>query len=215
MDTFWLNDPTILLNKHYLLEIWPDSELSMERKLNAITRLIILLTIIGYISTKSVRILMTSAITLVVLVMIYKNQKVEAYNGIKEGFAPIHKKHELKKIISKKYQMPTKNNPLMNVMPTDYRDQPDRKRAAPINNKVIEEEVNKAVKESLDPKLFRNLGDNLTFEHSMRTFNAQPATTIPNNQEDFMKFCYGDMKSCKEGNSLQCTKNNTSNYKLR
>ena len=44
MDTFWLNDPTILLNKHYLLEIWPDSELSMERKLNAITRLIILLT---------------------------------------------------------------------------------------------------------------------------------------------------------------------------
>ena len=215
MDTFWLNDPTILLNKHYLLEIWPDSKLSLERKLNAITRLIIILTILGYISTKSLRILMTSAITLVVLVMIYKNQKVTAFNNIKEGFAPMHKKNELKKIISNKYQMPTKNNPLMNVLPTDYTDQPNRKRAAPINNKLIENEVNDAVKESLDPKLFRNLGDNLTFAHSMRTFNAQPATTIPNNQEDFKKFCYGNMTSCKEGNSLQCSKNNSSNYKLR
>ena len=111
--------------------------------------------------------------------------------------------------------MPTRQNPLMNVMPTDYRENPQRKAAAPINNPNIEQEVNEAVKSSLDPKLFRNLGDNLTFQHSMRTFNAQPATTIPNNQKAFRDFCYGNMKSCKEGDELQCTKNNTDNLKYR
>ena len=44
MDTFWLNNPTILLDKHQLTEIWPFQDLSIERKLNAITRLILILT---------------------------------------------------------------------------------------------------------------------------------------------------------------------------
>ena len=174
---------------------------------------ILILTFLGYLTTKSMKIIMTTAITLVVLVIIYKTQKKKA----KESFQniTISDKKIFKKIIDDKFQTPTKQNPLMNVMPTDYRDNPQRKQAAPINNASIEQEVNEAVKKSLDPKLFRNLGDNLTFQHSMRTFNAQPATTIPNNQKAFREFCYGDMKSCKEGDELQCTKNNTDNLKYR
>ena len=214
MDTFWLNDLTILLNKHQLTEIWPSKELSFERKLNAITRLILILTFLGFLATKSMKILITTSITLVVLTMIYKNGK----NKKQEGFDSIrdsYNKQILKNVMKDKFQTPTVQNPLMNVMPTDYTDNPDRKKAAPINNNLIEQEVNDAVKKSLDPKLFRNLGDNLTFQHSMRTFNAQPVTTIPNDQKAFMKFCYGNMKSCKEGDALQCTKNNTDNLKYR
>ena len=213
MVTFWLNNPTILLDKNQLTEIWPFQDLSIERKLNAITRLILILTFLGYLTTKSMKIVMTTAITLVVLVIIYKTQKKKA----KEAFQNItvSDKKIFKKIMHDKFQTPTQQNPLMNVMPTDYRDNPQRKQAAPINNASIEQEVNEAVKKSLDPKLFRNLGDNLTFQHSMRTFNAQPATTIPNNQKAFREFCYGNMKSCKEGDELQCTKNNTDNLKYR
>jgi hypothetical protein len=214
MDTFWLNDPTILLNKNQLTEIWPSQELSFERKLNAITRLILILTLLGFLATKSIKIIVTTSITLVVLVIIYKNQK----NNKKEGFDSIkntYNKKILKNVMQDKFQTPTVQNPLMNVMPTDYTENPNRKKAAPITNKMIEQEVNNAVKKSLDPKLFRNLGDNLTFQHSMRTFNAQPATTIPNDQKAFMDYCYGNMKSCKEGDELQCTKNNTDNLKYR
>ena len=57
MDTFWLNDPTILLNKNQLTEIWPSQELSFERKLNAITRLILILTLLGFLATKSIKII--------------------------------------------------------------------------------------------------------------------------------------------------------------
>jgi hypothetical protein len=125
------------------------------------------------------------------------------------------KNDTIKNIIKEKCQTPSNNNPLMNVLPTDYTDNPKRKPAAPSYNETIEQEINEAVKSNLDPKLFRNLGDNLTFQHSMRTFNAQPATTIPNDQKSFREFLYGNMKSCKEGDEMQCTKNNTDNLKLR
>ena len=39
---FWINEPTILFNKDYMLELWPTLNMNYEQKLNAITRLIIL-----------------------------------------------------------------------------------------------------------------------------------------------------------------------------
>jgi hypothetical protein len=212
MSTFWLTNPSILLDKNELTEIWPDQSLSLERKLNAITRLIVVLSFLGYFLTKSKNILITLGITLVILVVVYKTQKKKLFENFVENNA---KKEIITKIIKEKCQTPTQNNPLMNVLPTDYTDNPKRKPAAPSYNENIEQEINEAVKSNLDPKLFRNLGDNLTFQHSMRTFNAQPATTIPNDQKSFREFLYGNMKSCKEGDEMQCTKNNTDNLKLR
>ena len=46
MTSFWLNDPNILLNKKYITEIWPNSDYDLARKLNAVTRIILLLTIL-------------------------------------------------------------------------------------------------------------------------------------------------------------------------
>jgi hypothetical protein len=212
MSTFWLTNPSILLDKNELTEIWPTQSLSLERKLNAITRLVVILSFLGYFLTKSKNILITLGITLVMLVVVYKIQKRKVFENFVENNT---KKEIITNIIKEKCQTPTQNNPLMNVLPTDYRDNPKRKPAAPSYNENIEQEINEAVKSNLDPKLFRNLGDNLTFQHSMRTFNAQPSTTIPNDQKSFREFLYGDMKSCKEGDEMQCTKNNTDNLKLR
>ena len=103
--------------------------------------------------------------------------------------------------------MPTKKNPLMNVLMTEYSENPKRQQAAPAYNELVEEEVNEKA-QAQDKKLFKNLGDNLSFENSMRNFYAMPNTKIPNNQKDFALFCYGNMPSCKEGDALQCTKNN-------
>ena len=43
-DNFWLNNPNILLNKEYITDVWPTENLDYPEKLNAITRLIILLS---------------------------------------------------------------------------------------------------------------------------------------------------------------------------
>ena len=54
-------------------------------------------------------------------------------------------------------------------------------------------------------RLVRLDTNNLSFEHMSRNFYSMPNTQIPNNQGEFAKFCYGDMKSCKEGDG--CMKN--------
>ena len=46
---FWFNDPTILFKNKYILQLWPLESMNTEQKLNSISRLIILLTILGYI----------------------------------------------------------------------------------------------------------------------------------------------------------------------
>ena len=103
--------------------------------------------------------------------------------------------------------MPTKKNPVMNVLMNEYKESPNRKPAAPAYNDEVQEEINEKAK-TQDKRLYKNLGDNLSFENSMRNFYAMPNTQIPNNQKDFALFCYGNMPSCKDGDALQCSKNN-------
>ena len=52
-NSFWGNNPAILLNKNEILELFPTSNMNYNQKLNSITRLIILLTLIGFIFTFS------------------------------------------------------------------------------------------------------------------------------------------------------------------
>jgi hypothetical protein len=209
MVSFWLENPNTLLNKNYITEIWPNSDFNLARKLNAITRLIIILTILGYFFTKSPYIPVSALVSIVILVIIYKTkmktEKVEEFVGsFKKRDAAVK---DLDTILQKEFTMPTKKNPVMNVLMTEYSENPKRKPAAPSYNEVVEEEINEKAQRK-DNKLFKNLGDNLSFEHSMRNFYAMPNTKIPNNQKDFAMFCYGNMPSCKEGSALQCSKNN-------
>tara|TARA_X000000368_G_scaffold409526_1_gene391582 strand:+ start:490 stop:1143 length:654 start_codon:yes stop_codon:yes gene_type:complete len=211
MVSFWLENPNNLLNKNYITEIWPNSDFNLARKLNAITRLIIILTILGYFFTKSPYIPVSALVSIVILVIIYKTkiktEKLEEFVGSFKKREHPHAVKDLDAMMQKEFTMPTKKNPVMNVLMTEYSENPNRKPAAPSYNEVVEEEINDKA-ERKDNKLFKNLGDNLSFEHSMRNFYAMPNTKIPNNQKDFAMFCYGNMPSCKDGDALQCSKNN-------
>lgn len=209
MTKFWLNDPNVLLDRNHITEIFPDKNFSLAQKLNAITRLVIVMTILGYLFTRSVKILVSAAITLVIVVIMFKTKSQ------KEGFSEFKKKdleHYKKEIktdnyIKQTFTTPTKKNPAMNVLMDEYKYNPKRPAAAPIYNDQIKKEVNENAKNE-NKKLYRNLGDNILYENSMHNFYTMPNTKIPNNQKDFALFCYGNMPSCKEGDSLQCTKNN-------
>lgn len=203
---FWLNDPTVLFNKQYITELWPNKSMSQTQKLNAITRLIIILTILGYLLTHSQYVLVSGLVTLVVIVVLHSTKKPKRKVTFKEPFFT-----PKKDLTEEVYTLPTKENPLMNVLLPEIQDNPERKPAAPAFNPAIEKEIND---ETMDKRLFLDLGDNITFEQSMRQFYANPNTSIPNDQMAFAKFCYGDMPSCKEGDPFQCAKNNTKNRKV-
>ena len=208
MTNFWLENPNVLLNKNYITEIWPNSDFDLARKLNAITRIIIIMAILGYFLTKSPYIPISAVVSLIVLVIIYKSK---GKNSIKEGFKSefLEPDKELNKILQKEFTMPTKKNPVMNVLMNEYKENPHRKPAAPAYNDQVHKEINENAT-TQDKRLFKNLGDNLSFENSMRNFYAMPNTQIPNNQKEFAEFCYGNMPSCKDGDYFQCSKNNVS-----
>ena len=62
-------------------------------------------------------------------------------------------------------------NPFMNVLMNEYSDNPQRKEAAPVYNEEVLEEATK--KSRNDDKLYKNLGDNLTFQNSQEIFIAR------------------------------------------
>ena len=68
---FWLKDPTILFKD--IMELWPTSSMKMEEKLNAITRLVILLIFIGLIITQNLNILWLGIITIIIIILLYYN----------------------------------------------------------------------------------------------------------------------------------------------
>lgn len=215
MENFWLNDITVLLQSDRLLEIWPNQYYSVARKYNAITRLIIYLTILGYLVTKNVNILLSSIVTLIVFVMLYNFQSKKEGMDTMQKQENNFKKTSFENIMTDKYTFPTKKNPMMNVLLPEIKYNKERKEAAPSYNNAVLRNINKTAQDpelsdklvNDNKKLYRDLGDNLSFEHTMRNFHTMPNTKIPNDQRKFAEFCYGNMGSCKDGDDIECSKN--------
>ena len=72
---FWINNPTILLDKNSINQLWPMKQMTVEEKLNAMTRLIIILTLLGYLISKQMKIIITGLLTIGSLIFLYMVQK--------------------------------------------------------------------------------------------------------------------------------------------
>ena len=220
---FWLNEPTILFDKKQITEIWPNPNMSNMEKLNAISRFVIIASLLGYLITLNMGIIFVGIITLAVIAILYhvQSNKIiadekakELPPKIKESFTNAILYNEVKD----DYTNPKENNPMMNVLLPEISYNPTRNEAAPAFNAEVEKNINNSTKdyvvdttfsdestkqkEYIKRKLFSDLGDSYTFDDSMRNFYTNPNTTIPNDQEGFANFCFGDMISAKEGNEF-------------
>lgn len=204
-STFWISQPNILIDlKQPLL---PNPNLTCETNMNAITKIVIIASLLGIIFTESLNYAISGILTILLLIFIYFNSKKrEHYENLSN--ADILNKCKLNTNTTK----PTTQNPLMNVLLPEINGNPNRAPAEKSYDLDTKEKINDGVKDSvvsksgMDPRLFNSLGEEINLNQSMRQFTTNPSTTIPNDQEGFIKFCYGDMKSCKENNSV-CTGN--------
>jgi len=225
---FWINDPNVLFQQQYIFEFFPTESMTYEQKLNTITRTIIFLTIVCFLLTKSIRILIISALTIGIVYIVYYYHELEKskivskkkISSLKEGFsgpASDFLQDNNIPIPTGVFQDPDSSNPFSNVLITDYDYNPNKKPAPPsfnnnINNQILAQAKQTVIESNPDQpdiadKLFRDLGEQLVFEQSMRPFYSNPGTTIPNDQGAFAEFCYGSMISCKEGNAFACARN--------
>jgi hypothetical protein len=217
----WIKDPTVLLKKNQLNQIWPKSTMSRNEKINAITRLVIVLSLLGFLITQSVNFFVTGGITLGVIILLYyakdfkKDSNVSKDIKTREGFT----NPKVYQAMKSEFTNPTNKNPLMNVLLPEIADDPHRKRAAPAYNRAVEKKINKDTEnfvmsnfdndKKIKKKLFSTLGDSFEFEDfGQYNFYATANTRIPNDQHSFAEFCYGGMTSGKEGNDFDLIKNN-------
>jgi len=205
--------------------------MSYEEKLNAISRLIIILTILGFILTMNKDMLLIGAVTLIVIFAMYKMQKQkitkDTLNSSKEGFSGIDVKNQeetiinpdtLKSYLKSEFMPVNKKNPLGNVLLTEIMDNPTRKPAPPSFNTEVYEDINVTTKkmvQSLNPsikntnkQLYGDLGEQFEFDQSQWSFYSTPNTKIPNDQGAFADYLYGDMPSCRDGNAFACIQDN-------
>ena len=219
MDSeFWLNDPTILLKQSEITKFWPSQNMNSAEKINAITRLIIVFTLVGTLFTKNINFLLLGVISLVVIVLYYiyyikKNvkEKLQNLNDKETGVYPELTNPIVYNMMKDNYVEPTANNPLSNLLIPEIYYDPKRKPAPPSFNSNVEEKINSIVQTNVakkfdDPdiknKLFANLGDALEFNRSMTRFTATANQEVPNDRDNFLEYCYGEMISGKEGNPL-------------
>lgn len=217
----WLNDPTIILKHEQLNQLWPTPKMTTEEKINSITRLIILLTFVGYLLTFSFKIFYISFIALAIIIILYlvQNRNSLEKPQINEAFTNnLSEKYDNNKT---EFNKPNSKNPLMNVLVPEVFYDPKRKSAAPTYDSEVEKNINNSVKDfiknqfndkNIGKKLFSDLGDEFMFDRSMIPWNATANTQIPNDLNAYKEFVYGDMLSGKEGNQHALQRNNSGAY---
>jgi hypothetical protein len=190
MGSFWLNDPGILVRGDQLTILWPTSCMSVDEQLNALTRFIIVAAILGYALTSNRRFVLVGICTVVAVAAYQKALTPKVQEGFTESTVAK---------MAESFTVPTKKNPLMNVLLPEINGNPNRRPAMP-HSPETDELINATFKKDLDPRLFKGINDEMDFESSMRTFYTTANTTIPD--DGFREYLMHDListKTAKEG----------------
>jgi hypothetical protein len=167
---FWVTNPNILLDTRYMTEWFPIEGMSYNQKLNAISRLVILLTVISFVFLRAFRLLWIGGVCLLVIFLLHYSQtrSVGGGGGKQEGFfgnvandkfrgidPALHaivnfSTNDPSKIGKKEYfDIPKINNPYNNVLVTDIVDNPDKLPAPPAYYPETEKAILDRTKEAI------------------------------------------------------------------
>lgn len=206
MDNIWYNDFKVLFNQN-ALSIIPINTMTVNEQYNAAMRFSLYFSILVYILSKGVnkKIFIVPILTTLFTIISSKSEKylknkekykndVDLYDDDEDD--DDGDSHNNGTFCTK----PTKDNPFMNVMISDYTTNPERKGACNYNNNI-----SKKIKDIYFEKTYRDVNNIFDTNNSFRQYYTMPNTTIPNDQIEFAKRLYGiEGKTCKEGNGKKC-----------
>ena len=169
-EEFWFKDPMTLIKNYRNIFITNDMKYST--KYNSITRIVILLSIIGFLLTFSFRYILIGLITIILIVIVYESRNKKQSEGmanrwedkkklrksdIQNDESKIHSSNdqvvlnesEFTDLIKKDFYTPTPKNPFSNVLLTEINDTPKRKPAPPSFNDKVSENITNVVKKTV------------------------------------------------------------------
>ena len=149
--SFWIQSPKILFEKNVLYEIIPTANMTMNEKLNALTRLILLLSLLGFLFTFSIGYLFSGMIGIVIIVLYYKFQsQKEGFKKQKETYRVSYNNQSepLEDFLQENYFPITSKNPFGNVLLADYSSARSTS-AAPSFNEEVTDDINSSTKKAI------------------------------------------------------------------
>lgn len=200
MEPFWLEDPHILLKNGKATQFLPTVKMPFVARLNAITRFSIYLFAILFLVSDSDVWLYIPVISVMIMVLLWAiNSNSEMGHSMSNNSDNIDNDdntNNLKRSANRR--QPTYENPFMNNMPSDYKN--DNGHLEERLSMPAEEFTN--VKDDVDKQyysnMYRNSSDLYEQESSKRSFYSMPSTTVPNDQDAFANWCYRAPTVCKE-----------------
>lgn len=179
-DPFWSDNIYILFRKDRLAEFFPTEDMNNKEKLNAVSRFSVYLGILLSIYKKRPSFLAIPILFLGFTLFIY-NYSSDLLDYFKD-------EEETK---------PTEKNPFMNVLVSDYTENPKKPPAADVNDPKIKKEMNK----HFEKNLYIDANDPFEKQNSQREFYTMPWTTIPNDQDSWARWLYSSGPNCKSENN--------------
>lgn len=215
MDKFWTNDPSILINKFY--EFIPDTKMTLEAKLNAMTRFFIYFGFIMSYYYKKKQYLFVSIIGSLLTILMYNAEPIETFEDIFESTPKFYNvENQIKEspnvrldnrvfnnnanIIKKipitdenmTCRRPTKNNPFMNTLVTEMNT--PAKEPCNLSNFEIKETANNYFKGDM----YRDTDDIFQKNNNDRQFYSLPSKMNYQDQEILGNWLYNTEPTCKQ-----------------
>ncbi len=200
-----------------MFELWPTSTMCYEQKINAVTRFIVLLTILGYILTSSNKIIIVGIFTLVGIGILYSMRKQKVTKSSLENFDVQQRTKEepmltnpvtLESVLKSEFKEGNKKNPFSNVLLTQINDEPERKSAPPSFNMEVDKDITTNVKravqmlnpgiKSASKQLYGDLWQEFELDKSNHQFYSTANSRVSNDQTALGNYLYGNMPSSKE-----------------
>lgn len=173
----WFEDPRQIVDEKNFLQFWPNGEQSPEERINAASRFIIYASALLYLIRRDPRVFILGGTLLGTIYVLYKSKMVrEGHVGAPEQSS---------------CQRPTMDNPMGNVLMTDYSQAPNRLEACYYPS--VKPQVQRFTSDRIPydsgrsrtsmPKYLRNAME--------RQFVTMPVSKIPGGQTEFAEWLYG------------------------
>lgn len=178
----WFDDPQELINREKVLQFWPTNKQSAEERVNAASRFIIYAACFIYLIRRDPRIFVLATTVMGVLYVMYNSDMV------KEGTA---RPTVIEEDSYSTCQMPTDDNPMGNMLLSDFVDRPDRPSAC--HSSTVRGKISNSLEKrtKYSPGRSRTALPEYQANAMARQFVSNPVSNASGDQTGFAEWCYG------------------------
>lgn len=197
-ERIWYEDMQGFLTMNNYFVFLPTQGMTLEEKLNALVRFFLYLGVLLALVRADTRYLFLGIVAGMISIALHEHERRERVKA--EKFL---EDKDLDLVDAKVCARSTVDNPFMNPSVYDLGNNATRPPACNTEHPKVQE----AVEKNFSARLFKDVSDLYGTMASRREFYTMPVTTIPNDATGFAEWLYGRGSSCKDGNGIQCGRN--------